>query len=90
MGGETLRLELLKQAHQRTVDSRVAKLNVEPEEQNEFNLKQELEPLYASFGDDGDGSGFYGFPLLNIDTNGLWLEIFNDNPPRTNVSNTRN
>ena len=34
-----------------------------------------------SFGDDGDGSGFYGFPLLNIDTNGLWLEIFNDIRP---------
>jgi REP element-mobilizing transposase RayT len=39
LGGETFRQELLEQAHKRTGDIRVAKLKVEPEEQNEFNLK---------------------------------------------------
>jgi len=39
LGGETFRQELLAQAHQRTGDSRVAKLKVEAEEQNEFNLE---------------------------------------------------
>ena len=38
LGSETFRQELLEQAHQRTGDSRVAKLTVEPEEQSEFNL----------------------------------------------------
>ena len=39
LGGETFRQELLAQAHQRTGDSRVAKLETEVEEQNEFNLE---------------------------------------------------
>jgi hypothetical protein len=36
---ETFRQELLEQAHKRTGDSRLAKLKVEPDEQNEFNLE---------------------------------------------------
>jgi hypothetical protein len=39
LGGETFRQELLEQARKRTGDSRVAKLKVELEEQNEFNLE---------------------------------------------------
>ena len=39
LGGESFRQELLAQAHQRAEDSRVAKLEIVPEEQNEFNLK---------------------------------------------------
>jgi len=39
LGGETFRQELLAQAHKRTGDSRVAKLKIETEEQNEFNLE---------------------------------------------------
>jgi REP element-mobilizing transposase RayT len=39
LGSETFRQELLEQAHQRTGDSRVAKLNSEPEEQDEFKLE---------------------------------------------------
>jgi len=39
LGGETFRQELLEQAHERAGGSRVAKLTVEPEEQNEFNLE---------------------------------------------------
>ena len=39
LGGETFRQELLAQAHQRMGDSGVAKLKLEPEEQNEFNLE---------------------------------------------------
>jgi hypothetical protein len=38
LGGETFRQELLEQAHKRTGDSRVGKMKIEPEEQNEFNL----------------------------------------------------
>ena len=39
LGGENFRQELLAQAHQRTGDSRVAKLEIAAEEQNEFNLE---------------------------------------------------
>lgn len=39
LGGETFRQELLAQAHTRTGDERVAKLKIETEEQNEFNLE---------------------------------------------------
>ncbi len=39
LGGETFRQELLAQANQRAGDGRVAKLQLKPEEQNEFNLE---------------------------------------------------
>jgi putative transposase len=39
LGSETFRQELLAQAHQRTGDSRVSKLETEAGEQNEFNLE---------------------------------------------------
>jgi REP element-mobilizing transposase RayT len=39
LGGETFRQELLAQAHTRTGDDRVAKLQIKPEEQNEFKLE---------------------------------------------------
>ena len=39
LGGETFRQELLAQMHKRTGDSRIAKLRIETEEQNEFNLE---------------------------------------------------
>jgi REP element-mobilizing transposase RayT len=39
LGGGTFRQELLEQARKRTGDSRVAKLKIEPEAQNEFNLE---------------------------------------------------
>jgi REP element-mobilizing transposase RayT len=39
LGGETFRQELLAQAHQRTGDSRLEKLNIKTDEQNEFNLE---------------------------------------------------
>jgi hypothetical protein len=38
LGGETFRQELLARAQTRTGDERVAKLQMKPEEQNEFNL----------------------------------------------------
>jgi REP element-mobilizing transposase RayT len=38
LGGETFRQELLEQAHAAAAEYRVAKLNIEIEEQNEFNL----------------------------------------------------
>jgi hypothetical protein len=37
--GETFRQELLEQARTRGDDARLAKLKIEPEEQNEFNLE---------------------------------------------------
>ena len=39
LGGETFRQELLAQAHTRAGDERVAKLQLKPDEQNEFNLE---------------------------------------------------
>lgn len=39
LGGETFRQELLAQAHARADDERVAKLQIEPDEQNEFKLE---------------------------------------------------
>jgi putative transposase len=39
LGGETFRQELLEQAQKRTGDSRVTKLKLEPDKQNEFNLE---------------------------------------------------
>jgi hypothetical protein len=39
LGGETFRKELLEQARKQTGDNRVAKLKIETEEQNEFNLE---------------------------------------------------
>jgi hypothetical protein len=39
LGGETFRQELLEQARAVAGESRVSKLKIETEEQNEFNLK---------------------------------------------------
>jgi REP element-mobilizing transposase RayT len=39
LGGETFRQELLEQARTRAGDGRIAKLVIEPEAQNEFNLE---------------------------------------------------
>ena len=39
LGGEAFRQELLEQAHTRTGDDRIAKLRIETEQQNEFNLE---------------------------------------------------
>ena len=41
LGNETFRQELLAQAHTRAGDDRVAKLQMKPEEQNEFNLESQ-------------------------------------------------